>query len=81
MSLKCNYTTEDEGEKGELTFKSKMQSIPVTVYYKYEFKDSKFSVLGSVGLTIIDMKWTSTDNYNNTQSKRRMLSKSKRHLT
>jgi opacity protein-like surface antigen len=43
-----------------MILKNKMQSIPVTAYYKYEFKESKFSVLGGVGLTIIDMKWAYT---------------------
>jgi opacity protein-like surface antigen len=38
-----------------MTLKNKMRSIPVTVYYKYEFKESKFSVLGGVGLTLIDV--------------------------
>jgi opacity protein-like surface antigen len=61
-SLKVN-TTAIEGEevaKSEATVKSKMQSIPVTLYYKYEFEESKFSVLGGIGLTIINMKLTST---------------------
>ncbi|MDR2066633.1 MAG: porin family protein [Endomicrobium sp.] len=54
---------------GRTIFKNKMQSIPVTAYYKYEFKESKFSVLGGVGLTIIDMKWIYTYSFESGGSK------------
>ncbi|MDR3124374.1 MAG: porin family protein [Endomicrobium sp.] len=53
----------------EWTLENVMQSIPVTVYYKYEFKKTKFSVLGGVGLTFVEMKVIQTNEQKNLDDK------------
>jgi outer membrane protein W len=84
LGVRCGYNWHDTltlttkmNSKGlvlEKPFKNKMQSIPVTVYYKYEFKESKFSVFGGAGATFMNLKWMFVDNMDNNKKE---LDKSK----
>jgi hypothetical protein len=65
------YTKEDRDKEvsSGWALENEMRSIPVTVYYKYEFKETKFSVLGGVGLTFVEMKVMQTNKEENIDDK------------
>jgi opacity protein-like surface antigen len=48
-------------------------TIPVSVYYKHLFADSKFALMGGLGVTFVNMTWesklnSSSDNYNDSKA-------------
>jgi hypothetical protein len=62
--------------RSDLTLENEMRSIPVTVYYKYEFKKTKFSVLSGVGLTFVEMKVMQTNKEENIDDKQERIYRS-----